>query len=139
MATSSRRIAPSTDCSASRSCGGTRPSDLPSIGGAVATANRFPTKARLAVLRHDEVDRRVNFTVEVDRDLVLAERFDGVLQRDPMSVDIHLVLLVKRLGDVRRGDRAEGLTFFPDLQADDDRAVVDLVGQALCLFAFLGL
>src|SRR3981081_1834666 len=131
MADWSRRIAPRTEVSASRSCGGTRPSCL---GGDVIGA-----KLALPIPRDDQIDAGFHIPVKTQWDLVFAQLLERLLELDPPAVDLDLVLLLDGFGDVLARDGTEDLVFGSHLEPDDDRLVVDLLGQLPGPLLLLGL
>src|SRR3984893_4437223 len=131
MADWSRRIAPRTEVSASRSCGGTRPSCL---GGDVIGA-----KLALPIPRDDQIDASFHIPVKTQGDLVFAQLLERLLELDPPAVDLDLGLLLDGFRDVLARDGTEDLVFCPHLEPDDDRLVVDLLGQLPGGLLLLGL
>src|SRR5450759_5423243 len=96
-----------TDISASRSWGGT----LPWTRGTVVATNEA-----LSVLGDDHVHVGGHVAVQLERDLVLAQRPDGILHVDLVAVDLHSVLRFERGRDVLVCDRAEGFVLGANLQ-----------------------
>src|SRR5919204_5206297 len=134
IARGSSRIAPSPGASASRSCGGTRPSTL---GSGVATL--WTPANGLAVLRDDQVDRRLHVAVQAEAHLVLPQLLDRLAKLDAPAIDLHVVLRLERPRDVLARDRAEDPVLLADPEPADDRLVPDAVGQLLGVLALLGL
>jgi hypothetical protein len=61
--------------------------------------------------------------------LMLTELLERLLELNPAAVDFHLVLLLDGSRDVLAGDGTEDPVFRSNLEADDDRLVVDLLGK----------
>src|SRR5438270_1802820 len=118
------------DISASRSCGGTRPA---------ASGSVVAMPVRLTVLRDDHVDVSAHVTVQLERNLVLAQRLDGLLQVDLVAIDLDTMLRLQSRRDVLVGDRTKGLVLRADLQAHDHGLVADLIGDSLGVGAVLRL
>src|SRR6266852_315414 len=114
---------PSTDVSASRSWGGT----LPGVSAIVAMTDALP------VLSHDHIDVGGHVAVQLQRNLVLTQRTDGLLHVDLVPVDLDPMLSLEGAGDILVRDRAESLVLGPDPEAHDHRLVVDLVSERLRL------
>src|SRR5438128_4563488 len=93
----------------------------------------------LAVLRNDHVDASSHVAMQLERNLVLAQRPDRLLHVDLVPVDLNPMLRLQRAGDVLVRDRAERLVLGSDLQPNHDSLVVDLVGDGLRLVALLRL
>src|SRR5688500_17916394 len=103
MICGSRRIAPRMARSASRLCGGI----LPGSSTTVATVVPPDRPGRSPLLAgHGHFEGRRHVLVEPDRDLVLPERLDGLLQLHAPLLHRQLVL-PQELDDVLRRDRAE--------------------------------
>src|SRR5687767_2190767 len=75
-----------------------------------------PAPARNTLLGADDVDAQLggDVGVEPDRDRVLAERLDRLVERDAPALDAELVLIEERR-DVLAGHRAEQLAFLAGL------------------------
>src|SRR2546421_12246610 len=95
------------DISASRSCGGTRPA---------ASGSVVAMPVRLTVLRDDHVDVSAHLAVQLERDLVLAQRLDRLRQVDLVPVDVHTRLNFQGCRDLLGRDRTYSIVPGPDRQ-----------------------
>src|SRR5687768_5094806 len=98
-ACSASRIAPRTDVSASRLCGGTLPAA--SDGTETATASRASARG------DDGLDLRRDAVLDFDGDHVRAGGLDRLVEVDAALVDLQAAGLLDRVHDVLRRDRAE--------------------------------
>src|SRR3954447_21102473 len=142
-------IAPSTDSSASRSCGGTVGarcccwSTAIRRGGSVVVRlgfEGFHVALFTGFARyHHHLDGGLDVAPHRDRDAVGAERLDRVVQRHLAAVDPDLSRLPDGIGDVARGDRAVQPVLDPGAGLDREHGAVERVGDVARLLVALRL
>src|SRR6266567_3695461 len=85
----------------------------------------------------DDLDVRRDLAGDLDVDRVVAERLDGLGERDLAAVDL-VTLGGERLLDVPAVDRAEELALLTDLALERDHRAGEAAGDALGVLAGLG-
>src|SRR5580698_5969640 len=127
--------APSTDCSASRECGGTSPS-APALAPSrrerrgVLTRPRPPASARFF---RDDDDRQLDLDVGVQMQLhhVLAYGTQWTARQTHFAARERMAGRGGRLGDIGRTDRTEQLSLGSGLGDDRELEILDRRGALL--------
>src|SRR5918997_249093 len=79
----------------------------------------------------DDLDARFDVAVDLDRDLVRAERLDGLVHPYPAPVEADAARLLHRVGDVGGGNGAEEALVLAGAGLDGDHALVERGGDLL--------
>src|SRR4028119_1689008 len=104
---------------------------MPVCGGVPAERLYTDGRGALQFGDDDDLDAGLDVAVDLDRDLVGAERLYGLFHADPAPVDAHAAGLLDRVGDVGGGPRAEEALVLAGAGLDGYDALVEGGGDLL--------